>query len=799
VPSSPATKVMEHLCTTALRGAEGLSDGQLLDSYIRTRDEVAFATLVRRHGPMVWGVCQRIVGQAEDAEDAFQATFLVLVRKAAAVKPLAAIGNWLHGVARRTALKARTTAAKVRAKQLQVMSMPEPAEEGKVDRHELQLVLDQELGALPDKYRLAVVLCDLEGRTRKEVAAQLKIPLGTLSSRLATAHQMLAKRLARHGLGVSAGSLAGVLAQNATAAVPTAVVLGTIKTASLVAAGQATAGIVSAKVVALTEGVLRAMLLTKLKTALTGLLVLGVLAFSYGIIPGGQTDPASQQSKQAANENDKPRSIDPGMKNDNAWHPLKKGELLAVDVERCLYEVKGEKRFLIAVRLTNVTKGEVGVDWQAPRPRLYPNQWGVHDTKQRGIVDEKRAVHAPADRDKVRADFRAGRLTRIPAGKSIIVWTEFNSSGRADVDAGQGKYFIVSMDGQFCTTDGTTVDTISCEWKNGVGAKETDVVLPFPLTWKTTKEIPAGAKPNRWEKLLQDKNLTAKQRSAYEQIAKLRTIKLDSSGWGSISVPSFVKDSKLATDLLFAMGLDVLPMLAEALDDEAPTATVITQREGDFKQEKVWKVNDFAALLIVRIADRDFVIGELPKYLGIRDIAERPKAALEFRKMVVAWHGKFATKTQTERKIADVTDPWFRNRFDAIIWFGQGKVNDGRAPIVARVDAFYADKNREYSSLTRAEMSHCSLALGQIGDKADLPPVRKVCKDISYWLETYGIQGSQMLEDLFRSYQGLVLLGEKDAAIQELERLFAAHGAKFEESAKKEYAERLKAAKGEAP
>jgi hypothetical protein len=102
----------------------------------------------------------------------------------------------------------------------------------------------------------------------------------------------------------------------------------------------------------------------------------------------------------------------------------------------------------------------------------------------------------------------------------------------------------------------------------------------------------------------------------------------------------------------------------------------------------------------------------------------------------VAWHGKFAVKTPTERKIADVTDSWFRNRFDAIIWLGERGAKDGRAPIVAQVDAFYSDKKREYCTLTRAEMSHCSLALGQIGDKADLPPVRKVCKDISNWLES---------------------------------------------------------------
>ncbi len=287
MPSSPVTKVVEHLRKTMLRREEDrLSDGQLLDRYLENRDEVAFAALVRRHGPMVWGVCRRIVGHAHDAEDAFQAAFLILVRKAAAVKPREAVGNWLYGVACHAALKARTASARVRAKEKQVTSMPEPANVLRHDREELQMLLDRELSALPEKYRLPVVLCDLEGRTRKEVAAQLKIPVGTLSSRLATAHQMLAKRLARHGLAVSGGSLAALFAQHAaSASVPAAVVCSTIKTATLVAASQgAVAGVVSAKVAALTEGMMRTMLLTKLKIMTVIVLALTALGVGAGFV-----------------------------------------------------------------------------------------------------------------------------------------------------------------------------------------------------------------------------------------------------------------------------------------------------------------------------------------------------------------------------------------------------------------------------------------------------------------------------------------------------------------------------------
>ncbi len=314
--------------------------------------------------------------------------------------------------------------------------------------------------------------------------------------------------------------------------------------------------------------------------------------------------------------------------------------------------------------------------------------------------------------------------------------------------------------------------------------------------------------PNRWEKLLQNRELTAKQRAAYEQIANLHTVKLDQEDHrGAISVPSFVKNSKLPTDVLYAMGLDALPMLAEALDDETPTATVITARGGDVMQVKVWKLNEFAALLIVRIAGRDFVIGEFPKALDIRDIAQNPKEAPRFRKLVVAWHSKFATKTPTERTLADLTDPWFRNRFDAIIALGNGKVKEARAPIAARVDAYFADPNREVSSTTQWEMTYSALALGQIGDRASLPQVRRVCADMSHTMYMsyrpldqgrWG-RGSSLNENLFRAYDALTLLGQKDEAVTELTRLLATYGAEMEASTRKDYEERLNAAKGEAP
>jgi RNA polymerase sigma factor (sigma-70 family) len=270
--------------TVLLQTGPVLTDGQLLGCFFASRDEAAFATLVKRHGPMVWGVCRRLLDH-HDAEDAFQATFLVLARKAASIIPREMVANWLYGVAHQTALQARRTAARRRARERQVTTMPDPPGVQHDLWPDLQPLLDRELSRLPDKYRGVLVLCDLEGKTRKEVALQLGCPEGTVAGRLARARAMLAKRLTRQGLAVSGGALAAVLAQKASSAcVPTAVVFSTIKAASRLAAGQAAAGIASIKVAALTEGVLKTMLATKRKIATLVLLTVSLVGLSTTVI-----------------------------------------------------------------------------------------------------------------------------------------------------------------------------------------------------------------------------------------------------------------------------------------------------------------------------------------------------------------------------------------------------------------------------------------------------------------------------------------------------------------------------------
>ncbi|HVS34983.1 MAG TPA: sigma-70 family RNA polymerase sigma factor [Gemmataceae bacterium] len=256
----------------------GATDGLLLGRYASRRDDDAFAVLVRRHGPMVLSVCRRVLHHAQDAEDAFQATFLVLARKAGSVGGREAVAGWLYRVAYRAALAARAHRGRREARERQVEAMPHPIAPPEDDQRELLEMLDRELARLPEKYRLPVVLCELEGRSRKDAAKQLGLPEGTLSSRLAAARKTLAARLSRGGAAPSAGALGMLFAQGARAAsVPGRLLLSTVRVAG---------GVVPAGVAALTEGVMKSMLLTKLKATAWGLLLaaslsVGAIALTY--------------------------------------------------------------------------------------------------------------------------------------------------------------------------------------------------------------------------------------------------------------------------------------------------------------------------------------------------------------------------------------------------------------------------------------------------------------------------------------------------------------------------------------
>lgn len=284
--------VIRHLRAAALccKG-DGPSDGQLLESFVFRREETAFEALVRRHGPMVLGVCRRILRNLHDAEDAFQATFLVLSRKAPSVKPRDMVGNWLYGVAYRTAMKARAMSAKRRAKERRAgdISRLESAPD-----EELLEKLDHELSRLPDKYRVPVVLCELQGKSRKEASRLLGLPEGTLSWRLAQAKKMLAKRLSRHGAALSVGAVVAAMTETLS---PT-LRASTVKTVL-------SAGEVPAQVLALTEGVMKAMLLSKLKITVCA----AALMLVAGVGATGLTYRATaQQPRQETAQANRPQA-----------------------------------------------------------------------------------------------------------------------------------------------------------------------------------------------------------------------------------------------------------------------------------------------------------------------------------------------------------------------------------------------------------------------------------------------------------------------------------------------------------
>ncbi len=272
-PISPALSIPPPV---PARPAEPAADADLLDRFVRRKDEAAFTTLLERHGPMVLGVCRRLLPDPHEADDAFQATFLILLQKARSLRDPASLGNWLYGVAYRVARRARIVAARWRASERQV---PEMAADPSPDAlwHELRPLLDEEIARLPRKYQAPVVLCYLEGKTYAEAARLLGWAEGTVSGRLARARDRLRNRLASRDLALSGALLPALIAPKATDLVPSTLAATIQKGALAVVSGQAAAAAFSAKVAALAQSTLHALMLSKLKMVLLVLAAAGTL------------------------------------------------------------------------------------------------------------------------------------------------------------------------------------------------------------------------------------------------------------------------------------------------------------------------------------------------------------------------------------------------------------------------------------------------------------------------------------------------------------------------------------------
>jgi RNA polymerase sigma factor (sigma-70 family) len=304
--------------TIAPPEGSGVADAHLLERFVTNKDEAAFELLVYRHGPMVFGVCQRVLGDVHDAEDAFQATMLALARKAGSIGKWNSVGSWLYKVAYRTALRAKTQATKrvQFEKRLGNALVTKSGVECADDLiwQELRPALDESLHSLPEKYRTPFVLCYLEGKTNHEAARRLQWPVGTVKTRLTKARQLLQAALTRRGVVLSIGMMTWTLMQQASATALSARLLSAAMSCS---AGYSAAGLISARVGLLTEGVLQTMFMTKLKIATVVLLAAGMAGTGAGIAayarqPGKPVDhaPTAQlPAKSVGDPKDKQHQI----------------------------------------------------------------------------------------------------------------------------------------------------------------------------------------------------------------------------------------------------------------------------------------------------------------------------------------------------------------------------------------------------------------------------------------------------------------------------------------------------------
>ncbi len=331
----------------------GLTEGQLLDRFVSLADGSAFGALVDRHGPMVLGVCRRVLIDPNDVDDAFQATFLVLAKKASTIRDQSLLAHWLYGVAHRISVRARADAAKRRGREREGARSDDVSEEGgsldALARCDLAALIQDEVARLPEKYRMPVVLCDLSGHTHEEAARRLAWPVGTVKGRQSRARDLLKKRLVQRGIAPSASLLILTMVRESSAGtVPTALAQTTIKAATLVATGQTAAlGLISAHVVAMMQEGMTTMSFSTLKLTATSLLaasfVVGgaaVFAQVEGVSPATKPGTGTTSTIQARVKSSGPILSDKGpeVPGGSAKPPTKSLEQQLIEQSRISFE-----------------------------------------------------------------------------------------------------------------------------------------------------------------------------------------------------------------------------------------------------------------------------------------------------------------------------------------------------------------------------------------------------------------------------------------------------------------------------
>jgi RNA polymerase sigma factor (sigma-70 family) len=434
----------------AAREQDGHSDRDLLNRFIKDRDEAAVAVLIERHAPMVLGICRRVLGHAHDAEDACQAAFLVLVRKAASVRKKESLASWLHGVAFHVATNLARERARRRRREGAVAKPAGAAAAEDLTWREGQLALDEELARLPERFRAPLVLCYLEGKTRDEAARQLHWTLGVLRGRLERGRALLCARLTRRGLAFSAALLAcQVGAGAAAAAMEPAFAISTIKAVMLTRIGSTA---IPAKVVALAEGALKAMLMSRLKIATAVFLAIMLAGAGLALLvqgaPRAAADPAvpEPQAKKPAAKPAQPLPADAGAKP-------------RADTGRPIRSLSGHKDRVTSVAYSPDGRWIATAAWDGTA-RLWDAQTG----------DEVRRLIVPPTRD-----YPTPHLTRIlfspdnafvvvafqaaPNETGVIIWNRRTGEKAHELLGGSGS-MAMSPDGKYIASGGW--DNASC-------------------------------------------------------------------------------------------------------------------------------------------------------------------------------------------------------------------------------------------------------------------------------------------------------------------------------------------------
>jgi len=444
--------VLRHL--QRLLGTTSLdepTDGQLLDRFAAHRDEAAFEELLRRHGPMVLGVCRRLLHADHDADDVFQATFLVFVHKARSIRKGTALGSWLYGVAYRLALKARAGAARRRLHERRVAEMRPIHVTSDPSWDELVPILDEELARLPERLRAPLVLCYLEGKSNAEAARELGWAAGSLSKLLARGRELLRQRLTRRGVALSSAVLALALAEHASAAVPATLGQATLAAGLAATAGARLLAIVSTRVADLVQIGARDLSLAKGKLVLALLIALGALGVGAGLVN------APPPESKAAAADEQPAEPQPRAGVDPYGDPLPAGALARLGSTHLR---QGHNAQTVAFAPDGKTLVSTGSDHQA-------RQWDVTNGHQVGSFGQG------DDRDKPYAPTRwLHAVAFAPDGKTLATGDHNNGWKVSTIriwDAATRKQLRVlegHTDGVLClaySPDGKTLASASAD------------------------------------------------------------------------------------------------------------------------------------------------------------------------------------------------------------------------------------------------------------------------------------------------------------------------------------------------